>query len=63
MTVDMMELINTVDEDKISNGKKEENVEVRMIDFAHVFSSDSSDDSYMYGLRSLLFVLEQILQD
>lgn len=41
----------------------EENVEVRMIDFAHVFPSESSDDGYMYGLRSLLFVLEQILQD
>lgn len=45
------------------NGTKEENVEVRMIDFAHVFPCDSSDDSYMYGLRSLLCVLEQILQD
>ncbi|XP_017319458.2 inositol polyphosphate multikinase [Ictalurus punctatus] len=63
MTADMDSKTNNVVEDKSSNEGKEENVEVRMIDFAHVFPSDSSDDGYIYGLRSLLFVLEQILQD
>lgn len=35
-------------------------VEVRMIDFAHVFQSDSPDHGYIYGLKHLLSVLEQI---
>ncbi|KAM3860144.1 inositol polyphosphate multikinase [Diretmus argenteus] len=38
-------------------------VEVRMIDFAHVFPSDSHDRGYVYGLKHLLMVLEQILHD
>lgn len=42
---------------------QEEAVEVKMIDFAHVFQSDSPDESYMYGLRNLLSTLEQILKD
>lgn len=41
----------------------EEGVEVKMIDFAHVFPSDGPDESYMYGLRNLLSNLEQILMD
>lgn len=36
-------------------------VEVRMIDFAHVFPSESPDHGYIYGLKRLLTVLEQIL--
>ncbi|KAM4524473.1 inositol polyphosphate multikinase isoform 2-T2 [Odontesthes bonariensis] len=36
-------------------------VEVRMIDFAHVFPSQSPDQGYIYGLKHLLTVLEQIL--
>ncbi|XP_068161712.1 inositol polyphosphate multikinase [Antennarius striatus] len=36
-------------------------VEVRMIDFAHVFPSESPDHGYIYGLKHLLTVLEQIL--
>lgn len=36
-------------------------VEVRMIDFAHVFPSQSSDEGYMHGLRNLLSTLESIL--
>ncbi|XP_047233324.1 inositol polyphosphate multikinase isoform X2 [Girardinichthys multiradiatus] len=36
-------------------------VEVRMIDFAHVFPSDGYDQGYIYGLKNLLTVLEQIL--
>ncbi|XP_026793571.3 inositol polyphosphate multikinase [Pangasianodon hypophthalmus] len=63
MTAEMEAKTNTDVEDKSSNGGKEEDVEVRMIDFAHVFPSDSSDEGYIYGLRSLLFALEQILQD
>uniref|UniRef100_UPI0037E73701 inositol polyphosphate multikinase n=1 Tax=Semicossyphus pulcher TaxID=241346 RepID=UPI0037E73701 len=38
-------------------------VEVRMIDFAHVFPSESPDHGYIYGLKHLLTVLEQILCD
>lgn len=40
----------------------EPEVEVRMIDFAHVFQSDSHDHGYIYGLKHLLSVLEQILR-
>lgn len=36
-------------------------VEVRMIDFAHVFPSESQDQGYIYGLKHLLEVLQQIL--
>lgn len=39
----------------------EPGVDVRMIDFAHVFPSDSHDHGYIYGLKHLLSVLEQIL--
>ncbi|KAM3592383.1 uncharacterized protein V6R79_017646 [Siganus canaliculatus] len=39
----------------------EPEVEVRMIDFAHVFQSESHDHGYIYGLKHLLTVLEQIL--
>ena len=38
-------------------------VEVRMIDFAHVFPSQRLDRGYIYGLKHLLTVLEQILCD
>lgn len=37
--------------------------EVRMIDFAHVFPNESHDHGYIYGLKHLLTVLEQILCD
>ncbi|XP_041124348.1 inositol polyphosphate multikinase-like isoform X2 [Polyodon spathula] len=36
-------------------------VEVRMIDFAHVFPSNTKDEGYVYGLKNLLSVLQQIL--
>lgn len=45
------------------DNKQNLDVEVRMIDFAHVFPSDSYDQGYMYGLKHLLTVLEQILCD
>ncbi|XP_042624205.1 inositol polyphosphate multikinase-like [Cyprinus carpio] len=38
-------------------------VEVKMIDFAHVFSSDVPDQGYIYGLKNLLKVLHQILEE
>ncbi|XP_056627620.1 inositol polyphosphate multikinase [Triplophysa dalaica] len=37
-------------------------VEVKMIDFAHVFPSDGHDQGYIYGLKNLLKVLRQILE-
>lgn len=44
-------------------GAGDTEVEVRMIDFAHVFPSESHDHGYIYGLKHLLTVLEQILCD
>lgn len=41
----------------------ESGVEVRMIDFAHVFPSESPDHGYIFGLQHLLRVLEQILSE
>ncbi|XP_065098843.1 inositol polyphosphate multikinase [Paramisgurnus dabryanus] len=38
-------------------------VEVKMIDFAHVFQSDVHDHGYIYGLKNLLKVLQQILDE
>lgn len=38
-------------------------VEVRMIDFAHVFPSQTPDEGYIYGLKNLLSVLQQILSE
>ncbi|KAM6896916.1 inositol polyphosphate multikinase [Xenentodon cancila] len=38
-------------------------VEVKMIDFAHVFPSDRRDYGYVFGLKHLVTVLEQILCD
>ncbi|XP_026865088.2 inositol polyphosphate multikinase [Electrophorus electricus] len=46
-----------------SEGQRKDDVEVRMIDFAHIFPSESADEGYIYGLRNLLNILEQILQD
>ncbi|XP_045052066.1 inositol polyphosphate multikinase isoform X3 [Desmodus rotundus] len=36
-------------------------VEVRMIDFAHVFPSNTMDEGYVYGLKHLITVLQSIL--
>ncbi|XP_060046741.1 inositol polyphosphate multikinase isoform X2 [Erinaceus europaeus] len=36
-------------------------VEVRMIDFAHVFPSGTTDEGYVYGLKHLIAVLQSIL--
>lgn len=44
-------------------GGKGGEVEVRMIDFAHVFPSNGPDHGYIYGLKRLLAVLEEIHGD
>lgn len=36
-------------------------VEVRMIDFAHVFPSNTKDEGYIHGLKNLITVLQNIL--
>ncbi|KAM4702798.1 inositol polyphosphate multikinase [Rhinophrynus dorsalis] len=36
-------------------------VDVRMIDFAHVFPSNGRDEGYIYGLKNLISVLQSIL--
>ncbi|XP_020638769.3 inositol polyphosphate multikinase [Pogona vitticeps] len=36
-------------------------VEVRMIDFAHVFPSNARDEGYIHGLKNLITVLQNIL--
>ncbi|XP_062858717.1 inositol polyphosphate multikinase [Trichomycterus rosablanca] len=57
---------NGCEEEITEYGKEEEEtteVEVRMIDFAHVFPSKVHDHGYVYGLRNLLKVLQQILDD
>uniref|UniRef100_A0A669CZJ0 Kinase n=1 Tax=Oreochromis niloticus TaxID=8128 RepID=A0A669CZJ0_ORENI len=51
------------DVDGEETGAGDAEVEVRMIDFAHVFPSESQDHGYIYGLKRLLTVLEQILCD
>ncbi|KAK9964137.1 hypothetical protein ABG768_005335 [Culter alburnus] len=56
-----------VEHEEIGMGDKkqfgQEAVEVKMIDFAHVFPSNSPDEGYMFGLRNLLSTLEEILKD
>uniref|UniRef100_A0A668AEH9 Kinase n=1 Tax=Myripristis murdjan TaxID=586833 RepID=A0A668AEH9_9TELE len=54
---------NDGEEEDGGNREGDGEVEVRMIDFAHVFQSESLDHGYIYGLRHLLTVLEQILHD
>ncbi|XP_005752739.1 inositol polyphosphate multikinase [Pundamilia nyererei] len=49
--------------EETESGAGDVEVEVRMIDFAHVFPSESQDHGYIYGLKRLLTVLEQILCD
>ncbi|XP_053548206.1 inositol polyphosphate multikinase [Bombina bombina] len=38
-------------------------VDVRMIDFAHVFPSSGKDEGYIYGLKNLIAILKSILND
>ncbi|XP_069756786.1 inositol polyphosphate multikinase [Narcine bancroftii] len=38
-------------------------VAVRMIDFAHVFPSNTKDEEYIYGLKHLISVLKNMLDD
>ena len=44
-----------------AESKERPNVEIRMIDFAHVFPSNTKDEGYIYGLKSLITVLQNIL--
>ncbi|XP_010157056.1 PREDICTED: inositol polyphosphate multikinase, partial [Eurypyga helias] len=43
--------------------KESASVEVRMIDFAHVFPSNTKDEGYIYGLKNLITVLQNILDN
>ncbi|KAM9425152.1 inositol polyphosphate multikinase [Pholidichthys leucotaenia] len=51
------------DRDATEGSGGDAEVEIRMIDFAHVFPSEGPDHGYIYGLKHLLTVLEQILCD
>nr|5W2G_A Chain A, Inositol polyphosphate multikinase,Inositol polyphosphate multikinase [Homo sapiens]5W2H_A Chain A, Inositol polyphosphate multikinase,Inositol polyphosphate multikinase [Homo sapiens]5W2I_A Chain A, Inositol polyphosphate multikinase,Inositol polyphosphate multikinase [Homo sapiens] len=46
-----------------SQGGSGGEVEVRMIDFAHVFPSNTIDEGYVYGLKHLISVLRSILDN
>ncbi|KAJ8318002.1 hypothetical protein KUTeg_003093 [Tegillarca granosa] len=41
----------------------DENIEVKMIDFTHVFHSSEEDQNYLFGLENLIHHLEILLQD
>ncbi|XP_059585912.1 inositol polyphosphate multikinase [Alligator mississippiensis] len=43
--------------------KESADVDIRMIDFAHVFPSNTKDDGYIYGLKNLITVLQNILDN
>ncbi|XP_053889797.1 inositol polyphosphate multikinase isoform X1 [Malaclemys terrapin pileata] len=43
--------------------KENADVEVKMIDFAHVFPSNTKDKGYIYGLKNLITVLQNILDN
>jgi len=36
-------------------------VDVRMIDFAHVYEEDKKDDNYIYGLKNLIQYFRELL--
>lgn len=38
-------------------------VDVRMIDFAHVFPAEAKDENYLYGLNNLIKYLEKMCND
>ncbi|XP_029767241.1 inositol polyphosphate multikinase [Terrapene carolina triunguis] len=43
--------------------KENADVEIKMIDFAHVFPSNTKDKGYIYGLKNLITVLQNILDN
>nr|DBA15201.1 TPA: hypothetical protein GDO54_004445 [Pyxicephalus adspersus] len=43
--------------------KENSQVDVRMIDFAHVFPSNEKDAGYIYGLKNLIAVLQSIVNE
>ncbi|NXH14237.1 IPMK multikinase, partial [Bucco capensis] len=46
-----------------AESKESTKVQVCMIDFAHVFPSDTKDEGYIYGLKNLITVLKDILDN
>ncbi|CAI9577868.1 unnamed protein product [Staurois parvus] len=46
-----------------TESRENSQVDVRMIDFAHVFPSDEKDAGYIYGLKNLIAVLQSILNE
>ncbi|KAB0358491.1 hypothetical protein FD754_002647 [Muntiacus muntjak] len=48
---------------RLPTGCQETAVEVRMIDFAHVFPSNTVDEGYVYGLKHLITVRQSILDN
>ncbi|XP_040218011.1 inositol polyphosphate multikinase [Rana temporaria] len=46
-----------------SESKENSQVDVRMIDFAHVFPCNEKDAGYIYGLKNLIVVLQSILNE
>lgn len=46
-----------------SESKENSQVDVRMIDFAHVFPCNEKDVGYIYGLKNLIVVLQSILNE
>ncbi|KAM5140735.1 inositol polyphosphate multikinase isoform 1-T1 [Mantella aurantiaca] len=46
-----------------TESRENSQVDVRMIDFAHVFPSNEKDAGYIYGLKNLIAVLQSILNE
>ena len=51
---------NDVTNTSVDMGGRDE-IQVKMIDFAHVHPTDARDDNYLFGLRSLIGRLEKVL--
>lgn len=49
--------------DENTNRTKPDPIDVRMIDFAHVFPTTSTDENYNYGLNNLIRNLRKLLSD
>ena len=51
---------NDVTNTSVDMGGRDD-IQVKMIDFAHVHPTDARDDNYLFGLRSLIGRLEKVL--
>ncbi|XP_050390379.1 inositol polyphosphate multikinase [Patella vulgata] len=62
-SIETPQLMSYESENKINKRPQDHPViaDVRMIDFAHVFSSNSQDENYLHGLRSVIFYLNSLL--